>query len=113
MSKLRPETTDSIYPAIADETALFLIRDSVSRRRALIYGRLHDGHGGHCAIGSFWSDNPQVVLNSALVDEVAAVNDSVPSTATAQERWKKDNSWLRWKIRVLAQGKKVNQPILK
>jgi hypothetical protein len=108
MSKLRPEcvTADSGDPsALSDETALFLIRDSVARRRKLIYGRLHDGVGNHCALGSFWSDNPRAVLHSSLIDEVAAVNDSVPPSATPQERWKKVNSWLRWKIRILAKGK--------
>ena len=102
MSKLRPELSDSMQPAIPDDTALFLIRDSVARRRALIFGKLHDGYGGHCAVGSFWKDNPKAVLHSDLIDEVATVNDSVPPTATPHERWKKVNSWLRWKICVLA-----------
>jgi hypothetical protein len=102
MSKLRPECKDSTSPAIPDDTALFLIRDSVARRRTLIHGRLHDGKGHQCALGSFWTDNPKAAINSSLVDEVAAVNDSVPPTATPQERWKKVNSWLRWKLQVLA-----------
>jgi hypothetical protein len=106
MSKLRPEVKDSIYPALPDETALYLIKDSVARRRELIFGRLHDGQGNHCAIGSFWADNPKAVLHSSLVDEVTTVNDSVPPTATPQERWKKVNSWLRWKIRILANKNK-------
>ncbi len=106
MSKLRPELrTAPNSQALSDDTALFLIRDSVARRRSLIFGRLHDGKGHHCAIGSFWTDNPSAVLHSSLIDEVAAVNDSVPETATPHERWKKVNSWLRWKIAVLA-GKK-------
>ncbi len=103
MSKLRPECSkDSRGNAMPDETALFLIRDSVARRRCLIYGKLHDDEGRHCAIGAFWADNPGVTLHSALIDEVAAVNDSLPSTATMQERWKKVNGWLRWKLQVLA-----------
>lgn len=100
MSKLRPEVNS--YPnaktALPDDTALFLIRDSVARRSGLIYGKLHDGKGEHCAIGAFWTDNPRMALNTALIDEVAAVNDSVPQTATPQERWKKVNEWLRFKI---------------
>jgi hypothetical protein len=104
MSIKRPECSNSKEPAISDETALFLIRDSVARRRVLIHGRLHDGRGHHCAIGSFWADNPNVTLNSSLIDEVATVNDSVPPSATPQERWKKVNSWLRFKLRMLAKG---------
>lgn len=88
--------------AIPYDTALFLIRDSVAKRRTLIYGRLHDQRGGHCAIGAFWEDNPEVALNPNLIDEVAAVNDSVPPSATPQERWKKVMGWLRWKVKVLA-----------
>lgn len=102
MSKLRPECSNSSAPAMNDDTALYLIRDSVARRSKLIHGRLHDGKGGHCAIGCFWTDNPNVTLRTSLIDEVAAVNDSLPASATPQERWKKVNSWIRWKLRVMA-----------
>lgn len=105
MSKLRPECVTSREPALSNDTALFLIRDAVAKRRSLIYGKLNGPNGSHCAIGSFWADNPETTLSSSLIDEVAAVNDSVPATATPHERWKKVNSWLRWKIKVLA-GKK-------
>lgn len=101
MSKFRPECDNSTQPAMPDDTALFLIRDAVARRRTLIHGRLNDGKGHHCAIGSFWADNPKAILRSSLIDEVAAVNDSVPPTATPQERWKKVNEWLRFKIKSL------------
>jgi hypothetical protein len=107
-SKLRSlDTESSKTPALSDETALFLIRDSVAKRRALIYGRL-DGEkdGEHCALGAFWADNPKASLNTALIDEVAAVNDSVPRTATPHQRWKKVNEWLRFKISVMMAGKK-------
>jgi hypothetical protein len=104
MSRLRPELGKAGPGefAIPDDTALFLIRDSVERRTQLIYGRLHGPAGQHCAIGCFFSDNPRAVINSSLVDEVAAVNDAVPPSATPQERWKKVRSWLRWKIKVLS-----------
>lgn len=102
MSQLRPECGTSNKPALSDETVLYLVRDSVGRRKELIRGRLHDGKGGHCAMGAFWTDNPKATVNSALIDEIATVNDSIPSTATAKERWKKVNSWIRWKIRVMA-----------
>jgi len=81
---------------------LFLVRDAVERRRELIYGKLSDDLGGHCAMGAFWEDNPRLVVNGSLVDEVAAVNDSLPRSATPKERWALVRSWLRWKIRSLA-----------
>jgi len=102
MSNLRPECSNTHESAIPNDTALFLIRDAVARRRSLIYGRLHDHRGRHCALGAFWTDNPNTTLNTELVDEVAAVNDSVPQTALPSKRWKKVNEWLRWKIKVLA-----------
>lgn len=102
MSKYRPECGISKQSALPDDTALYLIRESVAKRRALIHGRLHDGRGHHCAMGCFWEDHPNATLHAHLIDEVAAVNDAVPPTATAHERWKKVSSWLRWKVRVLA-----------
>lgn len=104
MSVLRPEcgTYRGEKPCLPYETALFLIRDSVAKRRSLIHGRLRDGKGGHCAMGAFWQDNAGAVVRSSLIDEVAAVNDSVPPNANPRERWKKVNSWLRLKLRVLA-----------
>jgi hypothetical protein len=107
-SKLRnQDVMNSTQPALSDETALFLIRDSVAKRRALIYGRLHgENEGEHCALGAFWADNPKATLNTTLIDEVAAVNDSVPRTATPHQRWKKVNEWLRFKIGVMMAGKK-------
>ncbi len=108
MSKFRStECKDSNEPAMPDDTALFLIRESVAKRRELIFGRLNDGYGNHCAIGAFWEDNPKVTLHSSLIDEVAAVNDSVPESATAKERWKKVNSWLRFKIASLTKSTRM------
>jgi hypothetical protein len=102
MTKLRPECSSSHEAAIPNDTALYLILDSVAHRKELIFGKLGDNHGGYCAIGAFWADHPGASLCSSLIDEVALVNDSVPQSATPRERWKKVNSWLRWKIRVLA-----------
>ena len=100
---LRPECRDAVSgPATSDETVLFLIKESVERRKGLIRGRLHDGNGGHCAMGCMWADNPKVVVRSALLEEVATVNDSVPATATPQERWKTVRSWLRLKLKAIA-----------
>ncbi len=108
MSKLRPECVSAGWnePALPDDTALFLIRDAVARRKELIHGRLDGPRGLHCAMGAFWADNPNAIVHNYITDEVTAVNDSVPSTASAKERWKKVNEWLRWKIKVLAQAKR-------
>lgn len=103
MSKLRPEcrNADSTSIYVPSDTALFLIQDAVARRGTLIHGRL-DGPGqSHCAMGAFFADNPGRSISTALLDEVATVNDSMPK-ATARQRWLKVRSWLRWKLRVLS-----------
>src|SRR5580704_8187532 len=102
MSNLRPECgTEYARPALSDETALFLIEKSVDQRKGLIHGRLH-GNGGHCAMGCFWRDNPDAIVNSSLLDEVATVNDSLGPNATPRQRWNRVRSWLRLKLRTLA-----------
>ena len=101
MSKLRPECRPGTNTPLPDDTALFLIRDAVARRTSLIHGQLHRGNK-HCALGCFWNDNPDLTLSTALVDEVAAVNDSM-SHASAKDRWRKMNEWLRFKERTLGE----------
>lgn len=101
MSKLRPECGVGTTPAIPDSTALYLIQAAVAKRRSLIHGRLNDRNGGHCAMGCFWADN-RGSINQHLVDEVSAVNDSVPPSATPSARWRKVNKWLKWKLATLA-----------
>lgn len=102
MSKLRPECGNAKpndgTVSVPYDTALLLIRDSVLRRRSLIHGRLDGPNETHCAMGCFWADNPRITVPESLVDEVAAVNDSLGPTATPQQRWKKVNEWLRFKI---------------
>ncbi len=102
MTELRPDCTTYYGKtrALPTDTAMFLIRDAVARRRSLIHGQLHRGNR-HCALGAFWEDNPELVLTSTLIDEVAAVNDSMPN-ASQHQRWKKVNEWLRWKIKAMA-----------
>jgi hypothetical protein len=104
-SKLRPELVGRAGNVpIPNDTALFLIRDAVEKRRALGHGALDDPKTGlHCALGAFWEDNPRTSINWSVIDEVAAVNDSVkPGPNAARLRWQKVRSWLRWKVRVLA-----------
>ncbi len=103
MSKLRPEckTANPGLTFVPSDTALFLIRDAIDRRKGLIHGRLNGPNHVHCAIGCFWADNPATSLSSSLIDEVATVNDSLGPNATPRQRWLKVRSWLRFKLRVL------------
>lgn len=108
MSVLRPECGTGKTPVLPRDTLLFLIQKSVSARHDLIYGRLNGPNETHCAMGAFWADNPTLSVPSDLVDEVAAVNDSIPETATPHARWKAVNSWLRFKIASLT-AKKITK----
>lgn len=105
MSKLRPECSNSTAKALPRHTLIWMISKSVFRRRSLIHGRLDDADGKHCAMGCFWEDNPALSVPTDLVDEIAAVNDSIPRSASPQKRWKEVTSWLRWKMRVLEASK--------
>lgn len=101
MSKLRPEgTRASTGNALPDSTALYGIYGAVKGQCVLIHGQLHDGHGAHCAIGSFWTASPKSTPNVSLIDEVAAVNDSVPHLS-GQQRRAHVLRWLRWKLKSL------------
>ena len=112
MSKLRPECRDAGDRAksLPYDTTLFLIYSSVVRRRSLIFGRLDDDHGGHCAMGCFWDDNPHLSVDNSIVDEVSAVNDSIPASESPKKRWQTVSRWLRWKMRVLA-NEKANKKV--
>lgn len=106
MSSLRPECSDGKPgSSLPRDTLIYMIAKSVFRRRSLIRGRLHDGDGKHCAMGCFWNDNPSLTVPTDLLEEIAAVNDSVPKTASPQKRWKEVTKWLRWKMRVLEAAK--------
>lgn len=73
--------------------------DATARRRALAYGVLNDPATGRCcAMGAFWDDNPGASVETALVDEVAGVNDSVPESATDFERWQHVRRWIKSKV---------------
>jgi len=102
MRNLRPTLGNTRDMAVPDDDALYMIRDSVARRHTLIWGRLEDREGHVCAIGAFFADNGGKALNSALVDEVAAYNDSVPPSVPDRERRNKVLEWLNWKLDVLA-----------
>lgn len=97
-SKMRPETYDSkggnYCPT--NGTAYLMVYNAVRSKDGLIAGRLHD-KGESCAIGSFWDVNPKCSLQTAFIDEVAAVNDSFVGVSPANRR-KKMLAWLRWKM---------------
>lgn len=99
-SSLRPELGNrdakpgSYCPT--NGTAYLMIYNAVKSKEKLIAGRLHSG-GESCAIGSFWDVNPRCALHVPLIDEVAAVNDSV--VGTPRQRRLVVLRWLRWKLK--------------
>lgn len=97
MSRLRPELVNghgSFTPS--NGTAYLMVFNAVKSRKELVHGRLHKG-GQSCAIGSFFDVNSKCALPSGFIDEVAAVNDSVPK-ATPKQRRVVVMRWLRWKL---------------
>lgn len=96
MSKLRPELISGDCPAVRDGTAYMMILSSIKTKKGLISGKLHD-HGESCAIGAFFDVNKRAALPNDLIDEVAAVNDSVPQM-TMRARKNHVARWLKWKL---------------
>lgn len=99
VSKFRPEVVDAgpnDPPAPQGATAYLVIYNAVKEQNGLIYGRLHQG-GEHCAIGSYFAQRNHCPLPTAIIDEVAAVNDSAPK-ATPKQRRMMVLRWLRWKL---------------
>src|SRR5262245_66647567 len=86
MSVLRPTLKDSDRPGLDYKATYFRVLQSVSRRRALAHGRLHDG-GLACSIGSYF-DEPDIPDNARALDVIAAYNDSVAKQSPAK-RWRK------------------------
>lgn len=98
MSTLRPEAGSAAPGSYCPTggTAYLMVYNAVKAKHVLIHGHLHQW-GESCAIGSFWDVNDKCALTPAFVDEVAAVNDSVPN-ATAKQRRAVVLKWLRWKL---------------
>lgn len=98
MSKLRPTLSDAKpgTPCMKNGTAYLMILNAVEQQKGLIHGELH-AHGAHCAIGSYFDVNDRTCLPSALIDEVAAVNDSMPQLTPAARK-KRMMQWLKWKL---------------
>ncbi len=100
MSKLRPEAGtaklgDKSYTP-TNGTAYLMVYNAVKAKQVLIDGKLH-AHGESCAIGAFWDQNPKCNLYTDFIDEVAAVNDSLPN-ASGKQRRNLVLRWLKWKL---------------
>lgn len=97
MSTLRPGLRlGSTLPCVSNGTGYLMILESVKARSGLIHGKLHD-RGEYCAIGSYFDINGRTSLSAVLVDEVVAVNDSVPHISN-RERKVYVARWLQWKL---------------
>lgn len=98
MSRLRPELKGNPkgYPSMSNGTAYMMIYSAVQSKPGLVHGRL-ETNGDFCAIGSYFDINDKTALPSALIDEVAAVNDSVPHLSMRQRKVHVAR-WLRWKL---------------
>lgn len=104
MSKLRPTliTSRDGSPCMRNGTAYLMILNAVESQSGLIHGQL-EAKGQYCSIGSYFHINKRTALPSELVDEVAAVNDSMP-TLTPPQRKKRMIQWLKWKLADLGMG---------
>lgn len=97
MSRLRPTLrSNSDKPCVSNGTAYLMIHNAVKTRRGLVHGHL-ELEREYCAIGSFFHVNTATALPTDLVDEVAAVNDSMPAS-TPRQRRTVVLRWLRWKL---------------
>jgi hypothetical protein len=99
MSRLRPETRSTDNPALTGGSAYFAIFNAVKSQDGLIAGRLDDGRGAHCTIGSYFAQTNHMPLPMALIDEVAAINDSI--TGSPKVRKREMVRWLKWKLGTL------------
>jgi hypothetical protein len=98
MSKLRPTLRDATpgTPCMHNGTAYQMILNAVEQQKGLIHGKL-EVQGTYCAIGSYFHVNTKTALPDALIDEVAAVNDSMPQLTPVQRK-KRMMQWLKWKL---------------
>lgn len=101
MSKMRPELQNANADTYSPKggTAYLMIFNAVQSKDGLIHGHLHEG-GASCAIGAYFDINDHTALSSAIIDEVATVNDSAP-TLTPKQRKRMVTRWLRWKLQQL------------
>ena len=93
------DVDDAQVRCVSGGTAYLMILNAVRGQHGLIHGKLHCA-GEHCAIGSYFAINPRGSLPYAVIDEVAAVNDSAPGL-TKRQRKQMVLRWLRWKLQTL------------
>lgn len=111
MSKLRPECLNgSTAYCPPKATALLMTLNAIKAVSGLAHGKLHRG-GLSCSIGSYFDVNPKLAYPGDLTDEVAAVNDSVPSASPRQRKLMMVR-WLKWKLGQcgMAEFKKCAKP---
>lgn len=97
MSSLRPTLQDATgKPSLTYDQTYLRVFEAVRSRRGLLHGRLNDGQGRACAIGSYFSDS-QIAIPSRAIEEIAAYNDSFPDL-TPSQRWQKVRRWLELKV---------------
>jgi hypothetical protein len=100
---LRPELKSGGICDVALPRAEVLRRiyKSVARRRTLARGKLDDGEQ-HCALG--WANvdckknRTSYVMDVAVADEIAAVNDKLGPNVSPKRRWQYVMAWLRKEI---------------
>jgi hypothetical protein len=97
MSTLRPTLYTTNEPALYDGTAYLAIYNAVKEQPGLLHGKLKNGKGDYCAIGSYFALPSHMALPNTLIDEVAAINDSAPRL-TPRQRKRMVLRWLRWKL---------------
>lgn len=110
MSKLRPEceTYRGSQVAPPRDTTIFMAYEAVRKADGLCYGQLHDPKSGYsCAVGTLWDANDKLVLNSAVIDEIAGVNDMFDGRETPRQRKLRVLRWLRLQIDIMRGKAKV------
>lgn len=98
-TKLRPECGTSTTKPVATQAYLLqVLNRALQKRRGLAFGQLTKpgkGGGSHCAMGCFFEESPSYCVPATLIDEVAAVNDSVPLEAGSRLRMKVVRNWVK------------------
>lgn len=100
-------------PAAARSDLLRLLYKSVARRRSLGRGALRDSEGRTCAVGCLAADcdkgvTPPLIAESKFIDEIAAINDALPSESSPKQRWQHVMGWLRKEIEKLDSASKIS-----
>lgn len=100
MSKLRPECRSAEAKRGPQHPSVIYARifDLLSKRRGLIYGKLDGAAGEHCAMGCYWDRYSYDTVPTSIVDEIAAVNDSVKPGESKFKRWQRVRQYLRIKL---------------